>query len=379
MTEGVALRVVLVVSVTLILVGAAALSGIGARASREVPMDPAAKRAVAAHVAAARAIRVSDSIDVRGQVVPSQLINVRSEVDGRIVRSHFREGTWVNKGDLLFEVEPRLYAARVNVAESEVQKARAALAVWRKGSARTGSLVRDGFLSQSAMDEASASGDQLQAQLDNSLAALEIARIGLERTRIRAPISGRAGKRLVDEGTAVRAADGATLVEIARTDPVYVAVSLPEDRLDRITAVSRALPADILALDGGPLTTANVSLIANAIERSTATVEVRLTAPNPDGKLWPGKSVVARIFLSAEMDAIVVPEAAIFRGNLGDAVYVVGTDSTAALRRIVVKRSGSDGVQVEGLAAGERVVISGHAGVSPGARVAPAEPLAQPQ
>jgi multidrug efflux system membrane fusion protein len=328
--------------------------------------------AVVVRTAIARAMTFQDAVDVRGVVTPTASVAVKSETDGRIVRVLFQEGSIVREGDTLFELDPQMAIAREHAAAADVQKSRSALEAARREQNRTASLVREGFLSQSANEASISNGERQQADLDRNLAALEMARIELQRTRISAPITGRVGRRLLDVGASIRVSDGTSLVEIERIDPVSVLVPFPEGKLAELRRAfgKGTLQAPLTRL-GEPdaLVTARLVSIANAIEKEAATIEVRFDAPNPGGRMWPGQSMMVHVPLGAPSSAVCVPREALFRSGRSDAVYVIGKGSLAELRQVVSTTGSGACARVDGLSAGEQVVIRGQDGIGPGVPV----------
>jgi membrane fusion protein, multidrug efflux system len=203
-------------------------------------------------------------------------------------------------------------------------------------------------------------------------------------TTVRAPISGRTGVRLVDEGNIVHAADTTGLVVITQLKPISVIVSLPQDRRDDVVAAMGHGPVPVLAFrrDGvTQLGAGTVTLIDNQIDQSTGTIRIKATFPNADLKLWPGAFVNAQVLVDTRKDAILVPAQVVQRGPDGFYVYVVRDDDTVEKRAVTVGPSRAGQMVVEtGLSASERVVVDGQYKLTPGAHVSvSAAPGAKPQ
>jgi len=285
---------------------------------------------------------------------------------------HFTDGADLKKGDPLFTVDPRPFQAQLDQAEAALAQAVSALDLARIEFARYGSLVATKAVSQSEVDTKKNTVDVGEAQVNLSRAAVETARLNLEYCSIRSPIDGRAGHRLVDLGNVVEANSG-SLLTIQRLDPIYADFTVTENDLSTVQRnmaegrlkVEVRLPDEPDTPRDGELT-----FLDNAVQDATGTVKLRATIPNGDHRFWPGRFVKVRLVLSTLRDAVLVPAAASQTSANGPFLYVVKEDSTAELRPVTLgQRQGDQVVIDQGLKAGERVVIDGQLGVTPGGKV----------
>jgi len=220
-----------------------------------------------------------------------------------------------------------------------------------------------------------------QAEVQGDEAELETARLDLEYCTLRSPLDGRVGRRLADAGNVVKENEG-TLVVIERLDPLYVEFTVAENDL---TSVQTEMAAGTLRVEvrlpdepgearGGELT-----FLDNSVQGTTGTVKLRATIPNEDRRFWPGRFVKVRLVLSTLPGAVLVPAAATQMSANGPFVYVVKADDTAELRPVQPGQRQDELVVItQGLQAGERVVVEGQLGVTPGGKVREVDPAAAP-
>jgi multidrug efflux system membrane fusion protein len=335
---------------------------------------PAAFERPPAPVAVAAAVTrdVPVYIDEVGRVAAREVVSVQPQVSGRITRIHFADGANLRKGDLLFTIDPRPFQVQLDAAEASLAQAKAALDLTRIQLTRASTLIESKAISQEEYDLKKNAVDVAAAQVEQNEAAVRSAKISLEYCFIHSPIDGRAGERLVDPGNVVAANTG-SLLTIQRLDPVYADFTVPENDL---TAVQRNMSRGSLKVEvslpdepgdprGGTLT-----FLDNAVQGDTGTVKLRATIPNNDHRFWPGRFVKIRLVLDTLQEAVLVPAAAPQTSAQGPFVYVVKDDSTAEQRTIAQgQRQGDLIVISQGVKPGERIVINGQLGVTPGGKV----------
>jgi multidrug efflux system membrane fusion protein len=319
-------------------------------------------------------------LDEVGKCVAREVVSVQPQVSGRITALHFADGADVKTGDPLFTIDPRPYRAQLDAAVATLAQARAALDLAKIQFVRAGNLRQTKAIAQQDYDTRKNAVDVSVAQVEQSQAAVETARLNLDYTSIRSPINGRAGHRLVDLGNVVTANSGSLLM-IQRLDPIYADFTVTENDL---TTVQRHLAAGTLKVEvrlpdepDRPVV-GQLTFLDNAVQDATGTVMLRATVANGERRLWPGRFVKVRLVLSTVAGAVLVPAAAPQMSAKGPFVYVVKDDSTAELRPVRLgQRQGEFVVVAEGLRAGERVVINGQLGVTPGGKVRIEEPRAE--
>jgi membrane fusion protein, multidrug efflux system len=310
-----------------------------------------------------------------GSVSAFYTVTVKTQVDGPITAIAFKEGQHVHKGDLLAQIDPRPFAIQLQSAQAALAKDASQLQNGRLNLERYKTLSAQSLISVQQYTDQQASVAQLDAQMQSDQAVIATARLNLDYARIKSPIDGVVGVRLVDPGNVVHAADPGGIVVVTQLDPIAVLFTLPEDDLPAVAKAMAAGPLTVAALsrDGDkPLGQGQLSVIDNQINQATATIRLKAIFDNPQQLLWPNEFVKARLQLTTHNGAIVVPAAVVQRGPQGTFVYVVSSDSTVAVRPIDLDAiRGELAIVAKGLDPGEQVVVDGQAQLRPGARVAP--------
>jgi multidrug efflux system membrane fusion protein len=317
---------------------------------------------------------VSDELRAVGQVEAWTTVSLRSQVTGVVAAAHFREGSDVRAGELLFTIDPRPFQAVLDQAQATLARDRAQLANVRAEERRGEDLYRQGILAQETYDQRRSAADAQAAQVKADQAAVETARLNLGWCEVRSPIDGRAGAILVFPGNVAKAPDGAPLVVLTQTRPVKVSFAVPESRLAQVRAAARgSAPLAVEALPSGGSSSGErgeLVFLDNEVDRATGTIRLKARFANRDLRLWPGEFVEVRLVLGTRAGAVVVPSSAVQPGQSGPYVYVVKADSTVEPRDVrTTDYPGSLTVVESGLAAGEHVVVDGQLRLVPGARV----------
>lgn len=323
-------------------------------------------------VAVAVAEDVPVYIDAVGKAVAREVVSIQPQVSGRIVRIHFADGAEVKTGDPLFTIDPRPYQAQLQAAEANLAEAEAVLSLARVNFDRVASVSDPRAISRQDYDGKKNAVELAEAQVKQQRAAVETARLNLEYCTIRSPINGRAGQRLVDLGNVVSANSGSLLV-IQRLDPIYADFTVTEKDL---SAVQRNMARGSLKVEvrlpdePGRPRAGELTFIDNSVQEGAGTVRLRATLDNRDRRFWPGRFVNVRLILRTLEHAVLIPADAPQVSAKGPFAYVVKEDSSAELRPLVLgQRQGNLVVVERGVKAGERVVVQGQIGVTPGGKV----------
>ena len=372
-------------------------------------------------VATAVAQDVSTYLDSLGKIVARETVAIQPQVSGRILQLHFTDGANVKKGQLLFTIDPRpfeanLAQAQANLARDGALKKQAEANLVREQARqkwgltqveRYRTLVEQGVVPREQYQQLRADYDTLQANTEAARAAvrsadetikvdkaaIDTAKVQLSYCYIHSPIDGRAGQRLVDVGNVVNPGgsnggnnsntgtipDNALLV-IERLDPIYADFTISQNNLSSVQEQMRtgALKAEVRLPDTNEdAIPGQLTFVDNSVEHETGQVTLRATLPNPDHRFWPGRFVNVRLVLSTVQSAVLVPSSAPQMSANGSYVYVIKPDSTAEQRPVSLGQRQGDLIVVEkGVQAGERIVVNGQLGVTPGGKVVVEQPRA---
>ena len=308
-----------------------------------------------------------------GNVEAYSTVSIKSQVTGVLTQAHFKEGQDVNKGQLLFTIDPRPLEAALKQAEATLARDFAQVQNWREQARRYAELVKKQYVSREQYDQIRANADAAEAVVQADQAAVENAKVQLSYCYIYSPMSGRVGSLLVNEGNLVRVNDGTPLVVINQLTPIYVTFAVPEQNLEDIKRhmatgklkVDAGFPSD----EGRP-ETGVLSFVDNAVDRATGTVKLKAQFANTTRRLWPGQFVNVALTLTSQPDAVVIPSEAIQVGPEGQHVFVIKPDKQVEMRPVVVGPTNEgEAVITKGLAPGEQIVREGQFLLAPGSRV----------
>ena len=309
-----------------------------------------------------------------GTATPLRTVTVRSRVDGELMRVLFQEGELVKEGQLLAEIDPRSFKVQLEQAEGQLARDRALLENARLDLERYQALFKQDSIAKQQVDTQMSLVRQYEGAVRVDRSQIDSAKLQLSYTRVTAPVAGRVGLRLVDQGNIVRAGDASGLVVITQLQPVAVLFTVPQDSVPVV--MRRMQSGDKIPVEAwdreqkAKLADGELVSADNQVDPATGTVKLKAQFANDDRALFPNQFVNVRMKLDTLRDVVVIPPAAVQRGAQGLFVYVVRPDSTVAQR--AVKLGPAEGQRVavtDGLAAGEVVVVDGMDRLRPGAQV----------
>ncbi|EAN8914933.1 multidrug efflux RND transporter periplasmic adaptor subunit AcrA [Salmonella enterica] len=319
--------------------------------------------------------------ELPGRTVAYRIAEVRPQVSGIILKRNFVEGSDIEAGVSLYQIDPATYQATYDSAKGDLAKAQAAANIAELTVKRYQKLLGTQYISKQEYDQALADAQQANAAVVAAKAAVETARINLAYTKVTSPISGRIGKSSVTEGALVQNGQASALATVQQLDPIYVDVTQSSNDFLRLKQElangslkqeNGKAKVDLVTSDGikfpqsGTLEFSDVT-----VDQTTGSITLRAIFPNPDHTLLPGMFVRARLQEGTKPAALLVPQQGVTRTPRGDAtVLVVGADNKVEIRQIVVSQAiGDKWLVTDGLKAGDRVVVSGLQKVRPGAQV----------
>ena len=313
--------------------------------------------------------------------------SIKSRVDGELTQVNFKEGQFVNKGDLLVVIDPRPYQVALEQAQATLFKDQASLRDAKLNYERyKGLLENSGAMSQQQVDTQGTMVDTLEGAVRTDQAAIDSAKLNLVYCHITSPISGRVGLRLVDPGNIVHATDTNPLLVITQLQPIAVLFTLPEDQLPSVAQhmAKSTLQVDAYSRDDQTkLATGTLLTIDNQIDQSTGTGRLKAVFENKDNSLWPNQFVNIRLLLEIRKNSTVIPSAAIQRGPQGTYVFVAKSDNTVDIRPVTVAFVQENMANIaSGVAAGDVVVTDGQDKLQEGSKIeirSPAAPVNQQQ
>jgi multidrug efflux system membrane fusion protein len=310
-----------------------------------------------------------------GTVTAFYTANIKSRVDGQIMKVNFREGQVVNQGELLIEIDVRPYQATLDQVQAQLFRDQAQLRDAKLNLDRYTALIPSGSIAQQQVDTQKALADQLEGTVRNDQALIETAKLNITYCHITAPFTGRIGLRQVDPGNIIHASDTTPMLILTQLQPIAVIFPLPEDQLP---SVSRAMKQSTLGVDAysrddqTKLGAGKLVTIDNEIDPTTATAKLKAVFDNKDNQLWPNQFVNAHLLLETRKNSTVLPTAAILRGPQGTYVYAVNSDKTVEDRAVTVSLTqGNTTVVTSGLNPGDVVVTDGQDKLQKGIRIEP--------
>jgi len=378
-------RKLLAAAVASVVLGAAAYGAAGLYHSPANAKPAAtAPAAIPVSVAVVERREITPFEEFSGRLEAVDRVEVRARVSGAVQSVHFTEGALVKSGDLLVTIDPAPYAAEADRAQAQLAAAQAKLDNAITEHARSERLWQERAIAQRELDASLNVRRGAEADLRAAQAALQVARLNLGYTQVRAPVAGRVGRLEVTAGNLVAAGPGApVLTTLVSVNPIYASFDADEGVVARALrelpttgarpAIER-IPVGIETADNATALLGRLQLIDNQVNAKSGTVRVRAVFDNREGRLMPGQFVRVRMGSAKTTPAVLVSERAIGTDQSKRFVLVVGADNKAVYREVALGAA-IDGQRVvnAGLEPGERIVVNGLQRVRPGALVAPQE------
>jgi membrane fusion protein, multidrug efflux system len=299
-------------------------------------------------------------------------VSLKSQVNATLEEVHFKQGDFVKKGELLFTLDARPFAAALAQAQASLAHDKAQLELDKVEAARYEKLYESGVAPKEQFDQQKANETAQAASVTADEAAVEQAKLQLDYCYMYSPVDGRTGALQVYPGNLVKQNDVPVLVVINQISPIFMDFSIPEQYLGVVKKYMAAgrLPVQATPYGDTKPETGYLTFVDNTVDNTTGTIKLKGTFQNSDHRLWPGQFSTVLLRLSEEENAIVVPTPAVQDGQSGQFVYIVGSDMSAEARPVKVARTiGTDSVISEGVKPGETVVTDGQLRLIPGLKV----------
>ncbi|HFP9405621.1 TPA: multidrug efflux RND transporter periplasmic adaptor subunit AcrA [Raoultella planticola] len=363
-------------AVVLMLSGSLALTGCD-----DKPAQQGAQHMPEVGIVTLKSAPLQITTELPGRTSAYRVAEVRPQVSGIILKRNFTEGSDIQAGVSLYQIDPATYQASYESAKGDLAKAQAAANIAQLTVKRYQKLLDTKYISQQDYDTAVADAQQSNAAVVAAKAAVETARINLAYTKVTSPISGRIGKSAVTEGALVQNGQATALATVQQLDPIYVDVTQSSNDFLRL---KQELANGTLKQENGK---AKVELVTNdglkypqggtlefsdvTVDQTTGSITLRAIFPNPDHTLLPGMFVRARLQEGTNPDALLVPQQGVTRTPRGDAsVMVVGEGDKVEVRQVTATQAiGDKWLVTSGVKSGDRVIVSGLQKVKPGVQV----------
>nr|WP_318382559.1 multidrug efflux RND transporter periplasmic adaptor subunit AcrA [uncultured Enterobacter sp.] len=364
-------------AVVLMLSGSLALTGCDEKPAQQ----GAGQQAPEVGIVTLKSEPLQITTELPGRTSAYRIAEVRPQVSGIILKRNFTEGSDVEAGVSLYQIDPATYQAQYESAKGDLAKAQAAAKIAQLTLSRYQKLIGTKYISQQDLDTAQADALQANASAVAAKAAVETARINLAYTKVTSPISGRIGKSAVTEGALVQSGQTTALATVQQLDPIYVDVTQSSNDFLRLKQElengtlkqeNGKAKVELLTNDGAKLPqTGTLEFSDVTVDQTTGSITLRAIFPNPKQSLLPGMFVRAKLEEGVNPNALLVPQQGVTRTPRGEATaMVVGEGDKVEVRQLTTSQAiGDKWLVTDGLKAGDRVIVTGLQKVKPGAQV----------
>jgi len=313
------------------------------------------------------------NVSAIGTVQAYSTVNIVSHVGGQIMQVHVKEGQTIKKGQPLFNIDDRSYQTALETARISLEKDRIQLEKEKTDAQRYAELLKKDYVTKEEAEQAQNDVAVREATIKGDETDVKNAELNLSYCQITAPMDGRAGSILVNQGNIITATNNSDpLMVINQIQPIYIRFSVPEQYLAEIQAQLNLEPKVQISMPEKPdeIKEGRLTFIDNSIDTNTGTIELKAAFDNPDNALWPGQFVNVTLVLGVKTGAIVTPSDAVQMSQDGNYIFVVKADNTVESRNVKIGSEVGDQTEIkEGISLGETVVTDGQLKLSPGARI----------
>lgn len=308
-----------------------------------------------------------------GNVQPFLQVEVKAQVEGEITGAYFKEGQTVQKGDLLFTIDPRPYVAQLQKAKGALAESMANLRYAEDVVKRNVSLAEKDYVSQLQYDQYLTNVLSYKGQIEQNEADIDTAKINLSYCKIHSPMEAVTGKIQIQVGNLIENAGSTPLITLNQITPIYTYFSVPQRDLPFIMQLHKEKPLKVRANLGKDNTFAfegMLDLIDNQVNDQTGSIWLRGVFQNEDKLLWPGEFVDVRLYTESKQDAMLVPTEAVTLGQKGKYVFIIKPDLTAKLRYVQAGQRLDEMTLIEsGIKPSDQVVVKGQINLANGTKV----------
>lgn len=311
-------------------------------------------------------------IDAIGQVIPTVTVNIRPQVNGKLIKTYITQGTYVKEGEVIYEIDPRPYQAIVDEAAAQLVHDQALLVYAEQTVMRYKKVLEDDFVSILTYEQYTSTADAARAQVELDKAAITAAQINLDFCKIVAPVSGKISYFNVDVGNIMIIDDPNQITVIRPFSPIDILFSLPQQQFEMIRKEQGNAGewkfVATLPEDPDKPVEGTTYFIDNQINQNTGTILLKGRLPNESRQLWPGEFIRVKVLYKMAPQALTVPPSAVLMGKDGAYVYTVDADNKAAAINVKVLTRTEEYIAVESpqMHAADTVIVDGQINVAPG-------------